>query len=87
MATEKSQIDYELLKRLIEESGMSTMDIISKVIGLGNSDKCTSCDRRCVTCNSTCSNGPSASRNLDQYIIYPHEWERLKKEIVAELRG
>lgn len=87
MATEKSEIDFELLKRMIEESGLSTMDLISKIVGLGSGAQCTACNDMCQTCHNGCQNGPSASRGIDQYIIYPHEWNRLKREIIAELKS
>ena len=88
MATEeKREIDFELLKTLIAESGLSTMDLISKIIGTGKGTSCSACDNMCQTCHSGCQNGPTPSRGIDQYIIYPHELERLKREIIAELRG
>lgn len=87
MADEKHEIDFELLKRVIEESGLSTMDLFSKIVGLGKSESCSACDNMCQTCKSGCQNGPGASRGIDQYIIYPHELERLKKEIIAELKS
>ena len=87
MPEEKREIDYELIKRVIEESNLSTMDLISKIVELGNKGSCQSCHEGCVSCSPGCSAGPKTSRVLDQLIIYPHEWERLKKEIIAELKG
>ncbi len=87
MATGKREIDFEFLKKAIEESGLSTMDLISKIIGLGTGASCTACDNMCQTCHSGCQNGPNASRGIDQFIIYPHELERLKREIIAELKS
>ncbi len=92
MPDETKGIDFELLKRVIEESGLSTNDLLSKILGLGDIGPelgpCDSgCQPSCVTCQGGCSSGPSGSRYLDPHIIYPHEWERLKREIIAELRG
>lgn len=86
MPTEKREIDFELLKKVIEESGLSTMDLFSKIVGLDAGAKCSACDNMCQTCSAGCQNGPNASRGIDQYIIYPHELERLKREIIAELK-
>lgn len=87
MAVEKHEIDFELLKRVIQESGLSTMDLFSKIVGFGKGDACSSCEEMCQTCNNGCQHGPSGSRGMEKYIIYPHDWERLKKEIIAELKG
>ena len=89
MPDEKKKIDFELLKRVIEESGLSTKDLLSRIVGPGDvAGPCDGgCQAACVTCQGGCPNGPSGSRYLDPYVIYPHDWERLKKEIIAELRG
>lgn len=86
MAAEKHRIDFEFLKRIIEESGLSTVDLISKIVDFGKGSACAGCEDMCETCNNGCQHGPTPSRGMDQYIIYPHEWDRLKREIIAELK-
>lgn len=89
MPDEKKKIDFELLKRVIEESGLSMKDLLSKIVGPGDvAGPCDNgCQGGCVTCSPGCSAGPTGSRYLDPYIIYPHDWDRLKREIIAELKG
>ena len=83
---QKNEIDLNLLKSILEEAGLSTADLLSKLAGGGVLSKCTACDTQCTTCNVKCSGGPDPSRSLDPYIIYPHERERLIQEILAELK-
>ncbi len=86
MPKEKGEVDLELLKKIIEEAGLSTADLISRLANIGALSKCSSCDNMCESCSSGCRFGPGNSRTLDPYIIYPHEMERLKQEILTELK-
>jgi len=85
MSREKRDVNFAILKDLIEEAGLSTTDLISKLADIGAFSKCTSCDRRCDTCNSGCSSGPNKRSELEQ-LINPSDLNRLKQEILAELK-
>ncbi len=84
MPKEKDEVDLELLKKIIEGAGLSTADLISRLADIGALSSCDKCDPMCTTCKGGCSNGP-AKESLERY-INPAEMDRLKQEILAELK-